>query len=108
MLDEPYVLHTTEAKRIGALVFDGVHFDVLKPDGDVYPQALLDISAGPPQVPMRGGRKVFQAKLHAPHSTHSTLYTPHFTLYAVHSTLCTQNSTLDTLHSTLYTFHSTL
>ena len=57
MLDEPYVLHSTETKRIGALVFDGCHFDVLKPDGGVYPQALLDISAGPPLVPTRGGGK---------------------------------------------------
>ena len=42
-------------KMVGALLFDGAHYDVLEPVDKALPQSLLDIKNGPPEVPMRGG-----------------------------------------------------
>lgn len=57
MLDEPFVFHQKQKKHVIALVFDGMHYDLLVPDKKEYPKVLLDISAHPPTVPMRGGAR---------------------------------------------------
>ena len=50
----PFHVHKA-GKIVGALLFDGVHYDVLEPVDKALPQSLLDIKNGPPEVPMRGG-----------------------------------------------------
>ena len=46
----------SQKMHIVALMFDGQHYDALLPsEGTDMPQAVKDIIAAPPQVPMRGG-----------------------------------------------------